>query len=58
MKRSAKNSTKLALRGETLRVLVSVKLVHVVGGTPLQGNDSAAGPGCVIALAVVTPKPG
>jgi len=36
MKRSAKNSAKLTLQRESLRVIASVELVYIVGGQPVQ----------------------
>jgi len=47
MKRSAKNSAKLTLQRESLRVLASVELVHVVGGQPVRDES---GGNCVEAV--------
>ena len=43
MKRSAKNRSKLALQHETLRTLGSVELARVLGGVPMQGDESRGG---------------
>jgi hypothetical protein len=59
MKRSAKNSNKLALQRETLRLLASVELACVVGGgvAAQEANDTHGDKGCAAAEAAYVVLP-